>query len=128
MHKFEVACVLLLLIAGVHARASDPRLEKSDVNECVEQAKNFLSSGEYYGVKNEDALIGACRDADPRCVAKVGESLHPSDGLTNSDMVKVIKACRGRDMGKCFESLKDKTNSHDRREVSQVLAMLKKCE
>jgi hypothetical protein len=128
MRKFGLTLFLAAFAGGAFVHADDPRLEKSDVNECFEQAKNFLRSSEYYGEKNKDALIAACRDADPRCVAETGDSLHPSDALTNSDMVKIIKACRGRGMGSCFAALKDTTNSNNRREVSQVLAMLKKCE
>jgi hypothetical protein len=124
---------LKLLFAAVlslmpYAHADDPRLDIPDVNECVEATKRFLRSTEYSGEKNSQALIGACRDVESLCITEAGDSLHPAEPLTNADMVKLLRACRGRGMGKCFAALKGNTQSHDRREVSQVLALLKKCE
>lgn len=123
---------MLALIAHLSLKAfalsDDPRLEKDDVRACVENTKRFLRSSEYGGEKNEQVVIGACRDADPHCVSEAGESLHPSEMMKLADFVKVIKACRGRGMGQCFSSMKDKVASYDRREVEQVLALLKRCD
>ncbi|MGZ3721410.1 MAG: hypothetical protein ACXVA9_00685 [Bdellovibrionales bacterium] len=121
-----LAALCLLISISVHAE--DPRLEKDDVHDCVENVKRFLRSSDYSGQKNEQAVIGACRDADPVCVAEAGESLHPSETMTGADFLKIVRACRGRGMGKCFSALKGTTKSADRREVSQILELLKKCE
>jgi hypothetical protein len=117
-----------LAVVPLAGHADDPRLEIPEVNDCFETAKRFLRSAEYSGEKNREALVGACRDVDSLCISEAGESLHPSDPLTTADMVKILRACRGRGMGKCLAALKGSTQSHNRREVVEVLALLKKCE
>jgi hypothetical protein len=116
------------LTYSANSYAEDPRLEKDDVRGCVESAKGKLPSSEYYGEANEQTLIGACRDADPLCVEEAAESLRPTEQFKLADFVKVIKACRGRGMGKCLKAMKGNTASFNRREVAQVLALLKKCD
>jgi len=118
--------LLILIFSITSLHALDPRLERPNVAACFEQAKRFLPSAEYSG-ENEAKVIGACGNADPLCVSEVGESYHPTDGAPPEQFLGLIRECRGGGMGKCFRALKDKTAAYDRREFSQLKAMLKKC-
>lgn len=121
--------ILIILLLASHSAfsADDPRLEIDEVRDCVEQVKLFLRSDEYSGEK-EKAVIGACRDVEALCVKEVGESLPSTERYEAVKFLPVVRACRGRGTGKCFRALKDRTPSLERREVSQVMALLKKCE
>lgn len=115
------------ILASPYASPEDPRLEKDEVVACVDQAKRFMKSSDYSG-ENESSVITACRDVDADCVAEVGESLHPSDGFDSKKFLTLVRACKGRGMGRCLRALKGKTASHNRREYSQLHDLLKKCD
>ncbi len=119
---------LIFLLFIFNAYAEDPRLEKDGVRECVEASKKFMKSREYSGRENEQDLIGACRDVEALCVVEAGESLHPTETLEDKQFLELVRACRGKGMGKCLRAQKDGLASFDRREISQIKALLKKCE
>lgn len=121
MNNLVFVCLL-----GMNVYAEDPRLEKKDVRECVEEAKKHLRSEDYSGEK-EATVIGACRNVDSLCLTEVTESLHPSDGYNAKKFLELVRACRGTDMGKCFAAVKATTTSHNRREYDQIRALLAKC-
>jgi hypothetical protein len=119
---------LVIILAASRLWAGDPRIEKDEVRGCFENAQHFMSSSDYSGAKNEGEVLGACRDVDPDCVEEVGNSYHPSDSFKRADFLKLIKACRGRGMGKCFRAQRESIASYNRREAGQILELLKKCE
>ena len=118
---------LLILFFVFSAWAEDPRLSKGDVRECVETAKGFMKSSEYSGTENEQDLIGACRDVEALCVREAGESLHPTESLESKQFLEIVRACRGKGMGGCLRTQKDRVASFDRRELGQIKDLLKKC-
>src|SRR4051794_590636 len=101
-YRLLVSGLLLLVATSIHA--ADPRLEIDDVRHCVENSKKFMRAFEYTGQENEQDLIAACRKADPDCVTEAGESLHTSVPLEPKAFLKIVRACKGRDMGKCFRA------------------------
>lgn len=122
------AMLVSLLLKVTISFAEDPRLEIEDVLACTNTAKSYLDSSDYSGEGEKD-LIGACRDAEPVCVQEVLESYRPIDNENRRDHTfKLIRLCRGKGMGKCFTALKQKTASFNRREFSQLEALLKRCD
>lgn len=119
---------LAVVLSASRLWAVDPRLEKDDVRDCLEKAKHFMRSSDYSGQKNESEILGACRDVEPDCVDEIGQSYHPTDSFDRADFIKLIKACRGRGMGRCFRGQRESVASFNRREASQILDLLKKCE
>ena len=111
-----------------YSDGDDPRLKINRVRECVAAAKGFMKSEDYSGAEKEQDLIGACRDVDADCVQAVGESLHATDANEKRSFLTLVKACRGHGTGKCFIDLKSSVPSYDRREIAQILNLLKKCE
>jgi hypothetical protein len=120
--------IFSILILAIQGHAADPRLERVDLRECEEVAKGFMRSSDYTGKEKQDELLGACRDVDPDCVQASGESFHPIDGSDSKLFIQLVRACRGKDMGKCFRSAAAGVASYDRREATQILSLLKKCE
>lgn len=121
---------LILISLPALSFSSDPRLKKNDVKKCFETTKRYLSSSEYYGKENEEKIIGACRGVDPDCVAAVGDSYRPISIQSSraGEVLSLVRGCRGKNMGKCFNALIAGVPSFDRREASQILALLAKCE
>jgi hypothetical protein len=119
---------ILVLSMNAWAYTADPRLQIASVAECTEKAKAFMPSEMNAGQASEQSLISACRDSDPDCVAQIGDSLHPKDKPKREDYLKLIKACHGKDTGRCFRFAKDGVASFNRQEVSQLIALLQKCE
>lgn len=119
---------ILMLSLNSWAYTPDPRLQIPSVAECTQKARAIMPSEMNVGPLNEQSLVTACRDSDPDCVAQIGESLHPKEKPSRDDYLKLIKACHGREMGKCFRFAKDSVPSFNRQEVSQLLALLQKCE
>lgn len=119
---------LAIILSASRIWAVDPRLEKDDVRGCLEKAQQFMRSSDYSGAKNESEILGACRDVEPECVEEVGQSYHPSESFDRADFIKMIKACRGRGMGKCLRGQRENVASFNRREAAQILELLKKCE
>ena len=117
-----------IVLSASRIWAVDPRLEKDEVRGCFEKAQQFMRSSDYSGAKNEAEILGACRDVDPDCVEEVGNSYHPSENFSRADFLKLIKACRGRGMGKCFRAQRESIASYNRREADQILELLKKCD
>jgi hypothetical protein len=122
------AALILVFFGCASASAEDPRLAKDGVRDCVEVAKRFMKSREYSGRENEQDLIGACRDVEALCVTEAGESLHPVETPEDKSFLELVRACRGRGMGKCLRELKTTVASYDRREIAQIKTLLKKCE
>lgn len=119
--------IIFLCLLTNFTSAQDPRLEKDDLRECVENAKRILKSSEYFGKENEESLIGACRDVDPECVNVVADYYRPSDSREKEQVLELVRLCRGSGMGKCARGMSAKLASYDRREFSQLQTMLKKC-
>lgn len=132
MARQQAYCLMIWAALSVFASnvgaAEDPRMEIPDVRRCIDLTKGFLSSSEYSTAAQEEAIIGACRDADPKCVEAAGDSLESLVRSKAQNFLPVVRACRGRGMGACLAAMLDRVSSFDRREPPQILALIKKCE
>ncbi len=125
--SLKISVLLICTSVASGAFASDPRLENENTAACFEQAKRFLSSSDYHG-ENESQVLAACKDVEADCVSELGQSLHPSDGTSAKEFLKLIRACEGNGTGKCLRGLINKTASYNRREYQQLHDLLKKCQ
>lgn len=127
--------MILVVLIGLVAYAAfagaeepDPRLAIDDVQLCVTATKDLLSSTEYNTRDKEDQIIGACRDADPDCVRAVGEGLQSSERSKMDQMLPLVRACHGRNIGKCYRAITANRATLEYQAGAQALALLKKCE
>lgn len=119
---------LLYIATAWSASDLDPRLEIPKVRRCVDQVKEFLTSTEYSTNEQNVNIIAACRNADPECVAVVGESLDSHERAKADNFLPLVRSCSGEGMGKCYKSVIDAVPSFDRNETKEAQVLLKKCE
>lgn len=125
----KYASLILLLVGfSAHALDEDARMAIPSVRVCVDLTQGYLSSTEYDSRDQQEAIIGACRDADLACVRQAGDAMESYARSKAAAFLPVVRACRGRGMGSCLAALLDGVPSFDRREPDQILALLKKCE
>jgi len=120
--------LIAALILTASAQTIDRRMKIDTVGTCVETAKEFMRANEYSDAAENEALISACRNADPLCVREVGQGLSSSERGEASSFLPIIKACEGLGKGGCYREIVASRPSYEFNEASEAKELLKKCE
>ncbi len=121
--------ISILIFIGLHAHAateSSGTIVNSE--SCVGLVKDYLRSSEYNSSEAMDQILQACKDADTKCIRQIGDSLSSGDRSEAAKFLPLVRGCKGKGKGDCYQAILDRTPSFDRASADQAEKLLKKCE
>lgn len=117
-----------LFVGLVTQAATDVSDTSVGTESCVGLVKDYLRSSEYNSSEAMDQILQACKDADTKCIRQIGDSLSSGERSEANKFLPLVKGCKGKGKGDCYQAILEGTPSFDRASADQAQKLLKKCE